>query len=183
MYRTANRQVGDYMEEFNEDMFKTKIDNIFVKLYTSIMKMDLSDVDHFIGDTLQSELQSKIDSLISSNKRQMYDEINVKNTSIISRNIIDDKEVIKVEIISRYMDYIIDIDSGDIISGDDTRRVEKRNILVFEKKLDTKDIGLVRKCPGCGASISVNTSGKCEYCDSIFNQEDYDYVLVSIDVN
>ena len=70
------------MEEFNESMFKTKIDNIFVKVYTSIMKMDLSDVGHFIGDTLQSELQSKIDSLKSSNKRQMYDEINVKNTSI-----------------------------------------------------------------------------------------------------
>ena len=58
----------------------------------------------------------------------MYDELNVKNTSIISRNIIDDKEVVEVEIISRYMDYIIDIDSGDLISGDDTRRIEKRNI-------------------------------------------------------
>jgi len=171
------------MNEFNEAMFKTKVDNIFVKLYTSIMKMDLSDVDHFIGDTLYKELQSKIDNLKSSNRMQMYDEINVKNTSIISRNIVDDKEVIEVEIISRYMDYIVDIDSGDVISGDDTRRIEKRNILVFEKKVTTKDIGIVRRCPGCGASISVNTSGKCEYCDSIFNQEDYDYVLVSIDVN
>ena len=171
------------MNEFNDAMFKTKVDNIFIKLYTSIMKMDLSDVDHFIGDSLYNELQSRIDNLKSSNKRQMYDELNVKNTSIISRNIIDDKEVVEVEVISRYMDYIIDIDSGDIISGDDTRRVEKRNILVFEKKINTKNIDIVRRCPGCGASISVNTSGKCEYCDTIFNQEDYDYVLVSIDVN
>ena len=83
----------------------------------------------------------------------------------------------------RYMDYIIDIDTGDLIFGDDTRRIEKRTILRFEKKLSTKEIDLVRKCPGCGASISVNTSGKCEYCDTIFNQEDYDYILVSINVN
>ena len=171
------------MNEFNETMFKTKVDNIFVKLYTSIMKQDLSDVAHFISDNLQNKLENKINNLKNQNKRQMYDEINVKNTSIISRNIENDKEVIEVELISRYMDYIIDRNNGDTIEGDDTRRIEKRNILRFEKKLNTKEIGLVRKCPGCGASISVNTSGKCEYCDSIFNGEDYDYVLVSIDVN
>lgn len=171
------------MIEFNEAMFKTKVDNIFVKLYTSIMKQDLSDVSHFIGDSLEKELEDKINILKSQNKRQMYDELNAKDTRIISRNIENNKEIIEVELISRYMDYIIDINTGNIISGDDTRRIEKRNILRFEKKSSAKEIGLVRKCPGCGASISVNTSGKCEYCDTVFNQEDYDYVLVSINVN
>ncbi len=170
------------MKEFNEAMFKTKIDNIFVKLYTSIMREDLSDVAHFISNEVQSELEEKINNLKSQNKRQMYDELNVKNTNIISRSIQNDKEVVEVEIISRYMDYIIDKDTGNTISGDDTRRIEKRNILTFEKKQNTKNIGLVRKCPGCGASISVNTSGKCDYCDTIFNQEDYDYVLVKLSV-
>lgn len=171
------------MKEFNEAMFKTKVDNIFVKIYTSIMKEDLSDVAHFIGDSLQNELENIINNLKSQNKRQMYDEINVKNTTIISRNIELDKEVVMVEIISRYMDYIIDRDTGDLLSGDDSRRIEKRNILRFEKRLDTKDIGIVRMCKGCGASISVNTSGTCPYCDRIYDQEDYDYVLMSIDVN
>ena len=171
------------MNDFNEAMFKTKIDNIFVKLYTSIMAQDLSDVSHFIGDTLQKELEDKINNLKSQNKRQMYDEINVKNTNIISRSVEEDKEIVKVEIISRYMDYIINIDTGELVSGTDTRRIEKRNILIFEKSLNTKDIGLVRRCPGCGASISVNKSGKCDYCGAIFNQEDYDYVLTSLTVN
>lgn len=171
------------MSEFNETMFKTKVDNIFVKIYTCIMKQDLSDVEHFISNELKRELDSKINNLKSQNKRQIYDELNVKNTNILSRNVENDKEVIKVEIISRYMDYIIDKDTGNTISGDDTRRIEKRNILTFEKKLITKEMGLVRKCPGCGASISVNTSGKCDYCDSVFNWEDYDYILVELNVN
>ena len=171
------------MKEFNEAMFKTKVDNIFVKLYTSIMKGDLSDVAHFIGDNLQGELENKISDLNSQNKRQMYDEINVKDTKIISRNIETDKEVVIVEIISRYMDYIIDKDTGDLILGNDSRRVEKTNILRFEKKVDAKEIGIVRMCRGCGASLSINTSGRCPYCDRIYDQEDYDYVLVSIDVN
>lgn len=171
------------MEDFNEAMFKTKVDNIFVKLYTCIMKGDLTDVRHFISNELYNNYMNKINELISHNKRQMYDEINVKNTMIINRSILEDKEIIDVEIVSRYMDYIIDINTGDLISGDDTRRIERRNILRFEKKLNTKDFGIVRKCPGCGASINVNNTGKCEYCDTIFNLDDYDYILVSINVN
>ena len=171
------------MEDFNEAMFKTKVDNIFVKLYTCIMKGDLTDVRHFISEELYNNYINKINELISHNKRQMYDEINVKNTMIINRKILEDKEIIDVEIVSRYMDYIIDINTGDLISGDDTRRIERRNILGFEKKLNTKDFGIVRKCPGCGASINVNNTGKCEYCDTIFNLDDYDYILVSINVN
>lgn len=171
------------MEDFNEAMFKTKVDNIFVKLYTCIMKGDLTDVRHFISEELYNNYINKINELISHNKRQMYDEINVKNTMIINRKILEDKEIIDVEIVSRYMDYIIDINTGDLISGDDTRRIERRNILRFEKKLNTKDFGIVRKCPGCGTSINVNNTGKCEYCDTIFNLDDYDYILVSINVN
>lgn len=171
------------MEDFNEAMFKTKVDNIFVKLYTCIMKGDLTDVRHFISEELYNNYINKINELISHNKRQMYDEINVKNTMIINRKILEDKEIIDVEIVSRYMDYIIDINTGDLISGDDTRRIERRNILRFEKKLNTKDFGIIRKCPGCGASINVNNTGKCEYCDTIFNLDDYDYILVSINVN
>lgn len=171
------------MEDFNEAMFKTKVDNIFVKLYTCIMKGNLTDVRHFISEELYNNYINKINELISHNKRQMYDEINIKNTMIINRKILEDKEIIDVEIVSRYMDYIIDINTGDLISGDDTRRIERRNILRFEKKLNTKDFGIVRKCPGCGASINVNNTGKCEYCDTIFNLDDYDYILVSINVN
>lgn len=171
------------MEDFNEAMFKTKVDNIFVKLYTCIMKGDLTDVRHFISEELYNNYINKINELISHNKRQMYDEINVKNTMIINRKILEDREIIDVEIVSRYMDYIIDINTGDLISGDDTRRIERSNILRFEKKLNTKDFGIVRKCPGCGASINVNNTGKCEYCDTIFNLDDYDYILVSINVN
>lgn len=170
------------MNEFNEAMFKTMVDNIFVKLYTCIMKGDLTDVRHFISNELYNRFTSRINELFSYNQRQMYDEINVKNTNVLSRNITQDKEVVEVEIISRYMDYILNLDTGDLVSGDDTRRIEKRNILRFEKRLDTKDISLVRKCPGCGASIDVNHTGKCEYCDTIFNGEDYDYVLVEINV-
>ena len=41
--------------------------------------------------------------------------------------------------------------------------------------------GIVRKCPTCGASMNINNSGECEYCHSIYNQEDYDWVLTKLE--
>ena len=170
------------MNDFNEAMFKTKVDNIFVKIYTAIMKQDLSSVEHFLSDSLKEKFNLEIENVKNRNQRHIYDEINVKDTQILNREIIEDKEIVTVEIISRYMDYVMDDETGDTLYGDDTRRIEKKNILKFEKNVNAKDIGLVRKCPGCGASISVNTTGKCEYCGTIFNQKDYDYILVDMKV-
>ena len=35
---------------FNEASFLTKVNNIFIKCFTAIMKDRLDEVDHFIGD-------------------------------------------------------------------------------------------------------------------------------------
>ncbi len=169
------------MNDFNEAMFKTKVDNMFVKLLTAVMKGDLSEVDHFISDDVYHKYEDILNNLNSNNERQMYDELNVKNTRILSRQVLEEKEVVEVEITSRYMDYVIFKDNGNLVRGDDTKRKEVIYNLTLEKKKITKSDKLVKKCPGCGASISVNTSGKCEYCGTIFNLEDYDYVIVRID--
>ncbi len=167
------------MQEFNEAVFKTKVDNIFVKLFTAIMKGNLTEVDHFISDEVYNKYNNYIKDLDSKNQRQMYDELNVKDTIILNREI-KEKEIVNVLIISRYMDYIIDKDTGELITGDDTRRIEKEYHLTFTKKLDAKETSIVKKCPTCGNSISVNNSGVCDYCHTIYNQEDYDYVLENI---
>ena len=154
----------DIIEEY------INLDGIPVKIIDTAGIRETEDIVEKIGVERSREKIQEADLvlLVLDSSRELDDE---------------DKEIIDVEIVSRYMDYIIDINTGDLISGDDTRRIERRNILRFEKKLNTKDFGIVRKCPGCGASINVNNTGKCEYCDTIFNLDDYDYILVSINVN
>lgn len=168
------------MNNFNEAMFKTKVDNVFVKLHTAIILRDLSGVKHFISNKVYDKYQNYIDKLINNKEIQMYDELNVKDTKIINKYKDDNKYIIEVEIISRYMDYVIDEDSSNLIRGNNTSRVEKTNKLVFVKNKDTKEQKMARKCPSCGANISVNTSGKCEYCGSTYNLEDYDFILDEI---
>ncbi len=168
------------MDDFNEAMFKTKVDNIFVKIMTAVMLKDLPAIKHFVSDEVYNNLENKVSILKENNESQIYDELNVKDSIILNRQIDDDKEIVKTKIVSRYMDYVIDDNTGKVIRGDNTRRILRDYELTFLKKINVKTSGIVKKCPGCGASISVNTTGKCEYCDTIYNLEDYDYILVSI---
>ena len=165
---------------FNEGMFITKVNNIFIMLHSAIMMDDLNRVRHFISYSLEKKYENILNELNSKHLRQMYDELNVKTTMINNVEILEDKIVIKVTIISRYMDYLINKDTGEFVSGNNQSRVEKTNHLIFEKNRNAKDYNIVRKCPRCGASIDINKSGECPYCRTIFNAEDYDYILTSI---
>ena len=165
---------------FTESSFKTKVDNIFVMLHISLMTDNLRRVDHFISDEVYSDFNNRLNTLNKNNEREMFDELNVKSTDIINVEIKEDKYVITVKIISRYMNYIVDKTTNKYKRGNNTSRIEKENILTFEKKRSAKIQGVVRFCPNCGHPMDVNKSGFCEFCHSTYNQEDYDWVLVNI---
>ena len=175
-------EFGYVDKTFNESMFITKANNIFVKLLTAIMMDKLDEVDHFIGDSVMDYAKGIINNVKDKNQRQMYDELNVKESKISSINELDDVYEIKVYLQSRYMNYIISLDSGDVISGNDQSRIQVDYMLTFIKRKDADTQGIVRKCPGCGATLNVNDSGKCNYCGSIYNQEDYDWILSELKV-
>lgn len=172
--------ISDYDKTFSESTFKSKIDNMFVMLHTAIMLEDLPRVDHFISDDVYNEYDYRINELKNSNLRQMYDEVNVKSTEILFSEIINDKIIVKVLIVSRCMDYLIDKTTGECVSGNNKSRIEKKNYLKLEKRIDAKELEISRECPGCGANMNINQSGKCEYCGTIFNIEDYDWIITEI---
>ena len=53
-------------------------------------------------------------------------------------------------------------------------------MLAFIKKIDAKKLEPSRHCPTCGAASDISRTGECEYCGSIFNTLDYDYVLTKV---
>lgn len=169
-----------YDTEFSESKFITKVDNIFVMLHISLMTKNLERVKHFLSENLYNEYVNKLSELNKKNYTQMFDELNVKSTEIVDVSITDEKYIVTVKLVSRYMDYIIDSSSKKFIKGNNKSRVEKVNYLIFEKLRNHKLQGNVRKCPGCGASMDVNNTGKCEYCGTIYNNLDYDYILTDI---
>lgn len=165
---------------FSLSTFLMKVDNIYVMLCTSIMTNNLDRVAHFISDDLYNEKKQFLYKLNSENLVQMYDELNVKSTNISDVKIYDDKFVITVSLVSRYMDYRIDKTTRNIVSGNNSSRVEKINTLVFTKKRNFNNLGVARSCPKCGANMDLNNTGVCRFCGSVFEQDNYDWILTSI---
>jgi len=166
---------------FNESMFLTKINNMFIKYLTAIMMDKLDEVKHFISEEIYNNGLEIIEDAKNNNTRHMYDELNVKESKIIS--ITEEKNAYEIEVFleSRYMEYYISLDNGNYVSGNNHSRINVNYNLTLTKKKNTKEQNIVKKCPGCGAPLSVNTSGKCEYCGTTYNQEDYDWVITKIE--
>lgn len=168
---------------FNQAMFLTKVNNIFIKFFTAIMSDKLEEVDHFISDDVYEYGEKIIKPLRENNYRQMYDELNVKSSFIKNIEIRENEYVIDVFLEARYMDYVLDLNTGDVISGTDSSRIQVDYILSFSKSAEATDQGIAKKCQACGAPMDVNNTGKCDYCGSIYKQEQHDWVLSSICVN
>ena len=175
-------EILKYDKEFSESKFKTYVDNVFIQLHLAVVTKELENVKHFLSDEVYNMYKQRVDNLTQKHLIQMYDEINVAQTEILNYNVDDKNMVIKVYILSRYLDYLMDED-GNYISGDTDIRSERANYLKFKKKINYEKTGSVRKCPGCGASVDVNASGKCAYCGTIYNLDDKDWILTEIQTN
>lgn len=173
-------EILKYDPEFTESKFKTYADNVFIQLHLALVTKELEDIKHFVSDEVYNIYTQKLNELNSKHLIQMYDEINVAQTDILEYKVTTTDMIIKVCIVSRYLDYIMD-KNGNYVSGDKNVRSERANYLTFTKKINHLETGSVRKCPGCGASIDVNASGKCAYCGTIYNLKDKDWFLTSIE--
>lgn len=173
--------INDFDNTLDEGMFLTKLDNIFIMLYTAVMFQDLSRVDHKVSDEVMAQYQPIIDQCKSKNQRHMFAQLNCKSSQI--DNIHYDEEgniVVECTVVGRYLDYIMDLSTGNKVSGDDKERVERTFKLVLTKSKDAKALTESRHCPNCGAPADLSNTGKCPSCNTIFKLEDYDYVLQSI---
>jgi hypothetical protein len=170
--------ISKYDKTLDNAMFLTKVDNIFMLLYSAIMDRNLNKVKHRISDEIFERYEPIVKDLIEQKQIQMYGELNVKSSEIID---IEDKDdlVVTVKLITRYLDYIVDEDYN-YISGDTNNREEHELTLKFKKRKDAEKLKASRHCPTCGALMDISKNGQCEFCGSIFNTEDYDWILIDI---
>lgn len=166
---------------FNEAIFLSKVNNIFVQIFNSLMFDKLKEVDHFIGDELYKKYSELLNEYKQKNIRHIFDELHVKYTRIENIEVTEDKYKITIYLESRYLDYFVDVSSKEVISGNDYTPKLVNYSLIFEKNKNAKKQGIIRECSACGASMDINDSGVCSFCNTVYKQEYYDWVLTSIE--
>lgn len=173
--------ISEFDKSIDNNEFLVKVDNIFIKLLSGVMLDDLDSIKHKVSDEVFNKYKSILDTNKENHITQMYDELNVKTSTITDIKVTEDKIIVKVNLVSRYMNYLIDSNSGDYISGNNRDREEHMNILTLEKKLNAKDMKVSMHCTSCGNPINYNDNGVCSYCGTVFNASDFDYILTNIE--
>lgn len=174
-------EITKYDVNFNEAMFLSKADHIFIMILSAIMDNDISSVKHYLSDEIYEKFNTLVEGYKSKNLIRLFDEMNVKSTNI-SNVVVDNEKInIIVNLTSRYMDYFLN-DEGDYVSGINDHRIELNHKIVFSKYLNATELGLARRCPSCGHNLDINASGVCPYCNSTIDMSKYDYIITEIDL-
>ena len=167
------------MQEFDESSLKAKVSNMIVQLLIAITKENLDDVLHFLKDQPREYAENIINDLKAKQIHQKYDELNISNITVSFIEEKDDCLFYNAIVNTKSLDYKVD-NNNKIVEGTADHRIDKTYYLKLIKNKHTKEGDIILRCPGCGHSLDVNYSGKCQYCGSIFNQEDYDYQILEI---
>jgi len=130
----------EYDNTLTKNEFKAKVDSLFMMLYISIMTDNLKRVAHLIHPTLLSKYEKMLNELNSKNERQMYDLLTIEETIIENNSFANGKNVINVILVVKYMDYVINKSTKEIVRGNNKERIEKVIYLTLEEnniKLNT----------------------------------------------
>ena len=155
-------------------MVITKIRNIVIMLLEAIDGENLDRARHFLSDELYSKFEQTLFKNKKNGVKQNYEQTNV--TNIIITDETDEKLVANATI--RVIDYLMNRNSGAIVSGSCGGRVERNVVLTFRK--NNVENRLSYKCPNCGAPLNINSTSICEYCKMSVDERFSPLVLDSI---
>ena len=126
--------------------FIATADNTYMMLQTAVMLGNLSRIKSKVSDNLFQKIQSIVDDFNNNGLRQMYDDLAVKKTEILSINKDDTKYYIKVLIKSAAKDYVVDKTNLEYRYGINNQMIEKNNYLTFSRMIaNAKDNWLLEK--------------------------------------
>ncbi len=172
---------------FSEANFITRVNNMYLQLQDSWMKKNWNSVRPFETDELFNMHNKQLQGFIDNHTTNVMEEICVLETEIADYAGDGVNDVLSVVLKARLKDYVIDDNTRKVVEGDPHREIymaylfkmiRKQGVLTKAETEATK----VTQCPNCGANVSINASGQCDYCGSVITSGQYDWVLASVEV-
>lgn len=166
---------------FDAELFKKWSKNIFTYLQLGNEK-DLKQIKSSISDTFFGRKVQVLKDFERDNIELKREDLIIEEIKIFDYSKWMDKAQIKVYIKASLKEYIINKATQKILKGNNRKPSERGFILTFQKKDINKQVGFVRNCQSCGASIADTEFDTCQYCGSLVNPIRYNWTLIKYEV-
>lgn len=170
---------------FSEPQFITMVNNMYLQLQDAWMKKEWQPIRAFETDELFNMHARQLQRYIDAGQTNVVENICILDTSIIRYDQDAVNDILTVKLRVRLNDYVIDDKTRQVIAGNPKQDIYMTYHwqLIRRKGVQTRvnnAANHVTQCPNCGANVSINASGECEYCGSIISNGMYNWVLYSI---
>lgn len=167
---------------FNKAEFLSWASDMFVKLQYAWSDRNLENIRYFITPELYEQTNNQVQRYITNKQINKLERVSVNLSRLYSFSQEGDREILRVVLESKMVDYIMDEQSGKILRGDQATNVVNPYILTFVRKagVKTPEGGVkptTMNCPNCGGATTILSSGKCPYCGSIITTRDNNWSL------
>lgn len=169
---------------FNEQQFLDRTSTAFFKIQNAWWKRDMNLARAYISDNVLRRFSLQLEEHIQNGVTNKLESLSLDNTKITDIQSDENFDTIDVWLTATAKDYMVKADSWEYVSGNKNEFVtwdEQWSFIRSSKAKTLVDKWVnVDKCPNCGAALSVNISGECEYCHSNVTKGDFDWVLAEI---
>ena len=168
---------------FDINILLKRVENGFLKLQEAWSNQDLRPIRPFVSDAVYTRFSTQIAQQKEEGWRNVMENVRIKNSIVASAQ--SDKwfDTIHIRFEAEASDYRISLIDRKIING--TKKVapfvEYWSFLRRPGVHTSQSPGLWEgNCPRCGAQLKISAMSRCEFCQSIINSGEYDWVLAEI---
>ena len=169
---------------FSKQTFLSRVSNVFVTLQNAWTDKDWKSIRTFETDQPFYQHQQQLDSFIKKEQTNVVEDIAVLDTKIEEYSEDAQNSYLSAIVQARYRDYVVDDNTGKVVKGDKNRRYVMTYRMTFLRQLGAKTTASeethVTTCPNCGANLSINQHGVCDYCGSEVTTGAQQWVLTKL---
>lgn len=172
---------------FMGEAFLSWANNVFITLQRAWTARDWSSVITLEKEELFELHRQQLDKYIKSGRINVRDKISISTSYLHKYERNRSYEYLTVYIEAVMADYIINADTGVILSGSPNTLTHNKYLLTFMRKrgfLSSEECNKTKAghCPNCGAVLSLSSSSKCDYCGGIITKEEFSWVLSNMEL-
>lgn len=167
--------------DFKEAEFKKKVRTAFLQIQQAWEAQDISKVRKFLSDGVYQRFNTQFRMMQLLKQKNTLDKVEIKNIYIDAIESDGLYDIVHVAIQASIVDkFISELDSS-LNSGGAEEFVEYWSFL-RKRGVPAKDMYNSPGCPNCGAELpeGMGELSKCEYCGTLLNSGEFDWVLSEI---